>query len=261
MNRTQLRWTASAVALLALLALLALPAFAADEMTVDQIIAKNIEARGGEDAWKKVESSKMSATMSMPAMGLEAPMVIEFKRPKMVRVEATMQGMTMVQAYDGTTGWAIMPFMGNPNPEEMAEDQLKQLLDQADFEGPLMDYKDKGNTVELIGVEDFEGTEAYKLKISKKNGDIIHTYIDSEYFLEIRQESKQMMQGTEVEAATTFGDFKEVAGMMMPHSMEVSMGGGPTMQTITIDSVEVGVDIADDRFTMPEVKAEEEAAE
>lgn len=234
-------------------------AFADDEApTVDEVIAKYLEARGGEEAWKKVETARMTATMSMPSMGVEAPFVIEFKRPNKIRVDITMQGMVMTNAYDGEVGWNVMPMMGKPDPEEMAEDQLKQLLDQADFDGPLMNYEEKGHQVELIGKEDLEGTPVYKLKVTKKSGDVVYSYIDAEYFLEIRQEGRQNIQGTEMETATTLGDYKEVDGLMIPHAYEVSFGGGPVMQTLTFDEIDFGAEIDDARFTMPEVEKKEE---
>jgi outer membrane lipoprotein-sorting protein len=232
----------------------------ADEMSVDEVIAKFIEARGGREAWDKVKTAKMTGVVSMPSQGMEIPIRIEIKRPGMVRFQMTIQGMDMIQAYDGTTGWAIMPMMGKPDAEEMADDQLKQILDQSDFDGALVDYADKGHSVELLGKEDVEGTDAYKLKITKKNGDIITTYIDTENFIEFRQESKQDMQGVEVDAATVFGDYKEVDGILLPHSMEVSMGG-PVMQIITISEVELNADISDDRFAMPAKTEPAEAEE
>jgi len=224
-----------------------------DDMSVDDIIAKVIEARGGREAWDRVKTVKMTGVMSMPSQGIELPLQFELKRPNRLRVEANFQGMSMIQAYDGSKGWAIMPMMGKPDPEEMADDQLKQILDQADFDGPLVDYRKKGHTVELMGKEEVEGTEAYKLKITKKNGDVVTSFIDTENFIEFRQETKQDMQGVEVDAATVLGDYKEVEGILLPHSMEISMGG-PTMQTIMINKVELNIDIPDDRFAMPPKK-------
>lgn len=228
-------------------------------MTADQIIDKYIEARGGRDAWEKVQTAKINGKMSMPSQGMEFPLQMEWKRPTMLRIEASIQGMTMVQAYDGETGWAIMPMLGKPDPEEMADDQLNQILDQADFEGPLVDYEEKGHSVELLGMGDVEGTEAFKLKITKKNGDEITTFIDTENFIELRQMATQDMQGVEVEMTTDFSDYKEVGGIILPHSFAVSMGG-PAMQVISIDNIELDSEISNDRFAMP-AKTEKPAEE
>src|SRR5215470_5528024 len=125
---------------------------------VDDIIAKNLKARGGLDKLKSIQSLRMTGKM-MIGDGLEAPFTIELKRPKRMRIEFTFQGMTGTQALDGDMGWAIVPFTGKKDPERMTPDDLKEAQEQADFDGPLMDYKSKGNKVELAGKEKIEGTD------------------------------------------------------------------------------------------------------
>ncbi|MEM6455764.1 MAG: hypothetical protein AAF772_11765, partial [Acidobacteriota bacterium] len=209
--------------LCALLLLGAASAVSAGEMTADAVITKNLEARGGLDTIRAIKTMTLEGTMTMG--GMEAPMHIEIKQPDRVRTEFTMQGMTAVMAYDGTTGWGIMPFMGKTEPEEMPADQLKDMLEQSDIEGPLVDYADKGHKVEYLGVEEVEGTEAHKLRLTRKNGDVVDLFFDTEYFLEFRQEGKREMQGQEVEFVVNIGDYKEVGGMMMAHSVEAVLGG------------------------------------
>ncbi|MEM8962141.1 MAG: hypothetical protein AAGD38_11730 [Acidobacteriota bacterium] len=250
MKHTKVLWT-----LLCLL-LVSLP-IAAEEMSVDDIIAKNVEARGGMDAIKAIESAKMMGAMNMG--GMEAPIVYAWERPNKLRIEFTMQGMTAVQAYDGETGWFVMPFMGKDTPEKMADDQLNMIVEQTDFDGMLIDYKDKGHAVEYVGQEEIDGTPAHHLKITKKSGDIVDLYLDTDYFLEFKSVQKQNMQGMEVEMATTFGDYKEVGGVLMPHSLEMGTVGAPAGQIVTIESIEVNQDIPDGDFAMPEVEAPAEA--
>ena len=243
---------------LALAALVAGSPALAQDMSVDDIIAKNIETRGGYDALKAVDAARVEGTMNMG--GMEAPFSIEYKRPQKVRMEFTMQGMTGVQAYDGESGWSVMPFMGKTDPEPMAEDQLKQIQDQADFiDGTLVDYADKGHTVELVGKEDVEGTEAYKLKVTKKNGDVVYSYLDTEYFLEFKQETKAEMMGQEVNMSVTFGDYKEVGDIVLAHSIEATAEGAPAGQVITLKTVDLGAEVSDDRFVMPEPAAKDDA--
>jgi outer membrane lipoprotein-sorting protein len=239
---------------------LALPASA---LTLEEILEKNYEARGGVEAWKAVETARMSGTMKMMASaagGLEAPFTIEFKRPNKMRLEFTMQGMTGIQAFDGETGWMVMPFMGKTEPETVAGEQLEQMKDQADFEGVLMGYEEKGHTIELLGEEDVDGTPAYKIQVNRADGNVDTVYLDVEYFIEFKTVSKRSMQGMEIEAATVMGDYKEVEGLMFPHSMEVSMGDQPPMQVITLDTIEINPAIDDDRFAMPDVEAAAPAA-
>lgn len=236
------------------LALLLIAAGAAAQ-TVDEIIAKNIESRGGLEALKAVQSVRISGKMSM--MGNEAPIRVEWKRPDKLRTEFEMQGMTGIMAYEGGAGWSIMPFAGDPNPQPMAEDQLKMAKQQNDMiEGDLVDYKEKGHTVELMGKEDVEGTEAYKLKITRADGDVIYSYLDTEYCLEFKQESKRMMMGNEASFVTTIGDYKDVGGgIVMAHSFESVSPDTGFGQSITIESVEINPEIDDSRFAKPEPAA------
>ncbi len=241
---------------------LALLAGSAAAETVDEIVAANLEAKGGEAAWMAVETGRMTGTMRMgggAAGAMEMPFTVEFKKPNKIRLEFTMQGMTAVQAFDGEIGWAILPFLGKTEPEEIAEDQVKQLKDQTDFEGVLVNYKEKGHTVELVGEEEVDGTPAYKLKVTRADGDVDYLYLDKEYFVEFKMEATREVQGNEVTVSTVLGDYKEVDGLLFAHSMEMAFGGGEAQQVITIESIELGVDLPDDRFTMPK-KADAETA-
>jgi outer membrane lipoprotein-sorting protein len=248
--------------LCSILALAVIPGLATAQ-TVEEVVASNLEAKGGEEAWMALETGRVSGTMRMgggAAGAMEMPFTVEFKKPNKIRLEFTMQGMTAVQAFDGEIGWAILPFLGKTEAEEMAEDQVKQLKNQADFEGTLVNYKEKGHTVELIGQEEVDGTPAYKLKVTRADGDVDYLYLDEEYFVEFKMEAVREVQGTETTVSTVFGDYKEVDGLLFAHSMEMAFGGGEAQQVITIESIELGIDIPDERFAMP-AKAEAPAAE
>ena len=156
---------------LCLAATLAAGALGAEEMTLDEVLAAHFDALGGAEKLEAVESAKFNGNMAM-GPGMEVPFTMVFRRPMNMRLEFTMQGMTAVQAYDGDVAWSIMPFMGKTDPEVMAEDQAKNIKEQADFDGPLMSWQDKGHQVELLGLEETEGTEAYKLKVALANGDV-----------------------------------------------------------------------------------------
>ncbi len=232
------------------------PAKADEPTTVDEVIARYLEAIGGRDKLDAVKSMKMTGKVLMHG-GMEIPMTAEIKRPNKMRMDFTFQGMTGTQAYDGKNGWSIMPFAGKTDPEKMSPDQVKLMEDQADIDGPLVDYKKKGHKVELIGKEDLEGTEVYKLKVTKKGGDIEHHFLDAEYFLPIKVKGKRKIMGTEVEFETTLGDYKEVNGLLLAYSIEQRGGDMGPGSTINFEKVEVNVDITDDRFVMPEIKKEE----
>lgn len=225
---------------------------AAWAQTADEIIAKNIEAKGGREKIKALQSIRMTGTLVTP-MG-ELPLVMEAARPNKVRQEFTLQGMTGIQAYDGTTGWMVMPFMGKKDPEQVPSDMLKQLEEQAEFDGMLMDYAEKGHKVEYLGKEDIEGTPAHKLKVTRKSGDTVTLYLDAESFLEIKAKTKTTMQGQEFEGEANIGDYKDVGGLLFPHSIEQTGPQGKV--TITFSKIELNPEIPADRFTMPAKPAE-----
>jgi outer membrane lipoprotein-sorting protein len=236
-------------------ALLVALSMQAAELTVDEILAKNAEAKGGMEKLRAVNSVKLTGKMSLGG-GMEAPITLTKKRPEMMRMDFTFQGMTGTQAYDGTTGWMVMPFMGKKEPEAMSADMLKEVKEQADFDGPFVDYAKKGNKVELLGKADIEGTPAYKLKLTTKDGTESIVYLDADSFLEIKTESKRKIQGQEMEGETTFGNYQEVEGLLFPMSMEMKAKGMPGGQTITLEKIELNPKLDDESFKMPAKKAE-----
>jgi outer membrane lipoprotein-sorting protein len=231
----------------------ALLAVSASAQTADEIIDKNIKARGGLEKMKAVQSMKVTGKMKMGPM--EAPFTAVKKRPDNFRFEFTIQGMTGIQAYDGTTGWMVMPFMGKKDPEALSADMLKEIKDEADFDGPLVDYKTKGNKVEYIGKEDVQGTPAYKLHVTTKDGIETNVFLDAESYLEIKSESKRKIQGQEIEGETILGDYKDVGGLLFPMSVESHAKGKEGAQSITIEKIDLNPSAVDAAmFHMPEVK-------
>ncbi|MEM9303915.1 MAG: hypothetical protein AAGE01_17505 [Pseudomonadota bacterium] len=233
-----------------LLLLICTTSVLAEEMTLDALLAGNIEARGGYENWKAVETAHMTGTMLM-GPGLEAPFRIWFKRPQQVRMEFDVQGMTGIQAYDGEQGWYVLPFMGSTEPARMGDDQLKDILDTADFDGPLVDWREKGHAVAFLGAEEVDGQTAYALRLTKSNGDTSMMYFDADDLLEFKQTARTSRQGAEVVVHTVMGDYRSIDGLVMPHSMQLTFEGMPVAQAITIDSVELNVVIGAERFTMP----------
>ncbi len=221
--------------------------------TVDEIISKNIETKGGLEKLKSIKSMKMTGKVF--AGGMEMPMTIWTKRPNMTRMEATLQDQKIVQAYDGEKAWQIMPFTGTNEPQEVKGIQAEDLKERADFDGPLVDYKEKGHKIEFLGKEDLEGTEVYKLKVTLKSGKVMYIYLDTEYCIELKQSTTVDYQGSEILVETIFGDYKQVDGVMMPHSIE-SKVNGQTQAQITIESIEFNIEIEDSFFKMSPKKEE-----
>lgn len=232
---------------------------AAGAQTADEIIDKHLQAMGGKDKLKAVQTQRMTGKMLM-GQGMEAPFTLEMARPNKVRMEFTFQGMTGVQAFDGKSGWSVMPFMGKTDPEAMPEEERKAMEEQADIDGLLMDYKQKGHQVEYAGKEELEGTPVYKLKVNQKSGDISYVYIDAEQFLQLKQTGKRKIRGQEVESEMVFGDFKTVEGLVLPHSIEQKVTGAPAGMVMTISKVEINPSLDESRFTMPAVEKQESPA-
>jgi outer membrane lipoprotein-sorting protein len=228
--------------------LLAVPAQA---QSLDEVLDSFYEAIGGVDAWTAVNSVKMTGTRVL-GPGVEAPFTMVAKRPDMFRVEFTFQGMTAVMAFDGETAWMIMPFMGSTDPEEMPDFIADTFKEQADIDGPLVNWEEDGHTVELMGQEDMEGTATFKLKLTRDNGNIEYWFLDSEYFIPIKVEGSREVQGQMVDYSTTLSDYKEVGGLIMAHAIETSTTGQPTAEVVTIQTVELGAELDDAQFVMPE---------
>lgn len=252
---------AVAVAVLATMA--ASPAVA-DEMALDktlgEVLAAHFETIGGEDAWRAIQHITMSGTMSLAQMGIEAPFTMRFKSPNMFRMEFVIQGMTGVQAYDGETVWQVMPFMGTSEPEALSGEIAEQMSEQADV-NPFLDWEDKGYQLELVGKEEVEGTEAYKVKLTRVSGNVRYYYLDSEYFLPFKVEGKTTFQGQEVDSSTIMGDYKEVGDVVFAHSLEIQGGPAAPPQVLTINSIDLETEIPASAFDMEAEKATAEPAE
>jgi outer membrane lipoprotein-sorting protein len=220
----------------------------ASAQNIDEIISKHIKARGGEEKIKALKTIKQSGVFIQ--QGQEIPITLLNKRPASVRFELSIQGVQIIQAYDGQTGWAISPFLGTKEPQKLADDQLKEVVDQADLEGPLVDHKSKGHNVSLVGKEDLEGSPVYKIKVDKKNGDTTYIYIDSSNYLEIKASQKSKLpNGQELETEVYPSDYKTVDGVLFPYSIELKSPQGSIQ--IKLNKIETNVEVDDNIFKMP----------
>jgi hypothetical protein len=230
---------------------------AAHAQTADELIARNIEARGGLERIKAIKTIRVTGKIKgfggrVMAMGKENA------RPALVRVTTTMQGMTAIEAYDGTTGWQVEPFGGKKDPQLMGEDSLRDLLLDADFDGPLVDYKEKDSTVEFLGHDDVDGDDALRLKVTLKNGDIIYDYLDPDTYIEIRREIQQFIRSSVRERVESLGSYKPVAGVMFPFVIATGSRNNPDAQTITVQKIEVNAPIDPADFALPDSLRTEE---
>jgi hypothetical protein len=177
------------------------------------------------------------------------------KRPQMVLMESTIQGMTMKQAYDGTQGWMINPFMGKKDPDVMSKDAEKAIKRNADFEGQLINYKDKGSKIELIGKEDLEGSQVYNIKLTDKDNDLTNFYIDADSYLLVKQNDKIKVDTKEITAESILSNYKQVNGVLFPYSIESKSPDNPMGNAkIVVDSIEVNMTVDDSIFKIPATK-------
>jgi hypothetical protein len=232
------------------LAVLTLVPAIAGAQTVDEIVAKHLAARGGAERIAAIESLRMTAKARAEG-GREAVVVREVKRPDRIRLEFTAQGVTGVYAYDGARGWRVSPFDGELEPGPMPPESTRSAVEWSDIGGPLVDWKAKGHRVELAGRESLEGHEAWKLKVTLKSGDVRYLYLDVRSFLHVRTEATRKVAGHPVETETTFGDYKETAGVLFPHTVEIGIKGRPSRLRILVETIEVNPVLDDARFRMP----------
>src|SRR5437588_3579779 len=236
--------------LLLAFAILIVATASAFSQTADEIVGKYIKTVGGMEKIEAVKSIRRTGKV-IAGGGFEIPIVEENKRPNLVRQDIIIQGLIGTSAYDGKAGWKIQPWQGKKDAETMGEGELKAIIEESDFDGPLVNYKAKGNKVEYVGMDEVEGTDAYKLKVTLANGETRYFYMDTDYFVPIKIETKRIVRGNEVEFETVLGDYKEVAGWYMPYSIEVGAKGSQFKQKIAYDKIEANVPVDDSRFAMP----------
>src|SRR5207237_1788245 len=208
------------------------------QLTVDELVAKNVAAKGGAGALRSLQSVRLTGKLLVNEGQIQLAYVETKKRPGAIRDEVTLQGMTAIQAYDGGQGWKVYPFQGRKDPEKMSADDTKSLMEDAEIDGPLVDWKAKGSTVEYLGREDVDGTLAHKLKVIRKNGDVTFVYLDPDAFMEIRKTTQRVEQGAQVEVEIEVGDYEKIAGVFLPLSIESGRKGAPGKQTIVVDKTQ-----------------------
>jgi outer membrane lipoprotein-sorting protein len=230
--------------------LLFLPVAAAAQ-TADEIVKKALDARGGVEKIKAVQSERISGHVSFP-QGMEGTFVVELKRPLKMRSEISIQGQTIIRVYDGkSSGWMVNPFAETKEVQPLPSEDLKNISDESDFDGPLVDYKTKGNQIELAGKENLDDKSVYRLKLTNKNGDIRFYIFDASSFLLLKWEGIQKTGDQELPWESFFSDFHEVLGLKYPFRIEQGSPGTDIKQTLTAEKIEIDPQIDDSRFAKP----------
>jgi hypothetical protein len=236
---------------LACLVLAGLGASAAHAQTVDEIVARHIAARGGTERLQAIRSVRMTGTARGRA-GSTALVLREVDRLGRIRTELTFQGITAVYACDGTRGWQVSPFDGSLEPQLMSEERTLLAHEQADIDGPLVGWKAKDHSVTLAGRQAIAGRDAYVLDMTLRGGSARRVFIDAQSYLLVRTESTRKVHGHTVALETTFGDHREVGGVVFPHSIETGVSGRPARLTVAVRTIDLNPVLDDARFRMPE---------
>ena len=213
---------------------------------LDQVLRKHFKAIGQK---KLSAASSVSTKGKMLMMGMESPFEAYNKRPDKFRVNMNFQGAEIIQAYNGETGWLINPMSGHTEAAELTGTQVEGLKENADMDGALWNYSEKGHTAELVGKEEMDGTGVFVIKLTKANGNLDHYYIDAGSYLILKIKSKNTDQVPEMEAETRFGDYRTIDGITMPFVTTELVSGQEV--TIKFEEVRFNEDLDDSIFEMP----------
>lgn len=220
--------------------------------TADELASKNVTAKGGADKIAALHSLRLTGKLLVNGDTLQLGYTATVARPDSVRIEATLQGLTLIQAYDGAQGWKVNPFQGRKDAEKMAADDAKELSeDAADFAGVLVDWKAKGYTLDYLGTEDVDGTDAHKVRVTRPNGDITYVFLDPEYFLEIRTVTRRIQHGVPRETVTDYGDYEQVNGVYYAFSQSSGPNGSSDRNKVQFDKAQANTSPDESLFRFP----------
>jgi hypothetical protein len=233
---------------LAVVALLPFPVWA---QTAKSVIDNYLHARGGLEKIKAIQSERVTGTISF-GPGADGPFVVERMRPLKMHMEITVSGQNIIRSYDGkSTGWVYNPFAPNPAVEAMSEKDVRNVFDEADFEGPFIDSKAKGNQIEYVGKREVEGKPTYELKLTNRNGDVSQFFFDASTFLLLKWQGNRKVGDKEIPWESYFRDYREVEGVLYPFLIDSDAPGSDQSQKIVADKIEVNIPIDESHFGKP----------
>jgi outer membrane lipoprotein-sorting protein len=219
--------------------------------SAEEVVAKYVTARGGLSKIRAIRSERVVGTISF-GPGTDGPLLVERERPMKMYLEVNVNGRTLIRCYDGkSSGWIYNPFVPNPSVQAMSENDLKNIFDEADFEGPFVDYKEKGNKIEYLGKADVEGNPAQKLKLTNKNGEVSYYFFDVASNLPVKWEGTRKVGEKDVPWESYFRDFRDVSGFKYPFVIESDAPGTEQIQKIVSDKIEVNVSLDENHFGKP----------
>ena len=218
--------------------------------TAEDLVKKALDARGGEARIKSVQSQRVNGTISLGPT-LDGPFFVELKRPGKVHMEVLIQGQTILRIYDGRAGWLVNPFAEDKSPQPMTGNDLKNIAEESDFDGPLVDYPKKGNKIELLGPDQVDGKPAIKLKLTTSAGDVRTYYFDAATSLLLKWEGIRKSEDQEMPVESLFSDYRDVSGLKFPFKVDTSSPGSNRTQNLAIEKIELNPQIDDAHFAKP----------
>jgi len=209
-----------------------------------------VKARGGREALAAVKTLRMTGR-AFGGPGREAIVRREFARPGRLRTEFVFQGTTGVYVWDGSSGWQVSPLDGSLEAKPLAEEAAALSSEQADFEGPLVDWKAKGHTIERVGSATLPDGEAHELKLTLKSGVVRRIWVDAASGLVVKTASTRKVRGRETEFEVSYGDYRETSGLRFARLLEIGAKGRPQRLKIVVENVEINPTLDESRFKMP----------
>jgi outer membrane lipoprotein-sorting protein len=223
-------------------------------LTADQIVEKNAVARGGREAWRKIDTMAWIGRVETASRGgRKAPFLLEQKRPDRTRFEVTVDGLKSVRIFDGSNGWKARPSRsGLPDVQPYSADELRFARAAPVIEGPLMDYAAKGATIAVTGVHELQGRKAYALSLRLASGTSYRVWIDAETFLELRYDREFVnAQGRPAVTSVRFADYRAVDGLQLPFTIETGAPDGKAGDRLQIERVVLNPHLEDRTFAKP----------
>lgn len=223
-------------------------AVVAQAPTVDDLVARNIQAKGGLEKLQAIQAMKETGRVTI--QGMDAALTIYLRRPNLTRQEVAVAGQTIVNAFDGTTAWIVNPLTGSTSPVIITGPDADAIKDQSDFDGPLIGYKEKGYAIELAGAETLNGRPVQHLKLTSPRKQIQHYYLDAESGLEM----KVVTELPNAQLGQELSDYRDVGGVKVPFGVRTFSNGQLVIQ-LTLDRIELNPKL-DDAMFKPPVRAE-----
>lgn len=220
------------------------------EVTADQLIARHLQARGGLERILAIKTLRQRGTVKMP--GAEVHISGERKRPDLLLIQYTVAGRSGIEGWDGRAAWEFNPFKGMAEPQYVTGAPSEALQRGAEFDGPLVNHREKGHIIDYVGTQKVAGRDTYNLKITRNDGNVIYYYLDMETMLTIRTRSVRPIHGGDAaETVTDFGDYREVAGVLFPFRSHELAKDGEHNEVFQWDVIEANVPLSDSLFRIP----------